>query len=121
MNILFVSVAGVVGVLLRYGATLGAARMLGPGLPWGTLGVNVLGSFAIGAVTVLGLERAALSDDLRIALTVGLLGGFTTFSSFSLESVKMIEGGQWAYALLYISLSVILCLAATAAGMHVVR
>lgn len=121
MNVIYVAIAGAVGVLMRHGVNLAAASALPNGSHWGTLAVNTIGSFAIGVVTVLGFERFALSEGFRVAVSVGLLGGFTTFSSFSLEAVKMIETNQWLHAVAYTLLSVVLCLGATVLGMQVTR
>ena len=107
--------------MLRHFTTLGMGRWLGPSFPYSTLLINVTGSFAIGAITTLGLERAALSETSRIALTVGFLGGFTTFSSFALETVKLAEGGQAWFAIINIIASVVLCVGAAAFGIFIAR
>ena len=95
---LLIGLASAAGGLLRYGATLAAARLLGPQFPWGTLAVNALGCLLIGLVNQLGIEARVLPDAVRLPVTVGLLGGFTTFSSFGWESLRLLEAGRWAAA-----------------------
>ena len=103
---------GAIGSALRYGL---AVWMQGWGLPggfpWWTLTANVLGSFAIGLVMA-GFQNTQLSDNARLFLAVGILGGFTTFSSFSYETLVMIQQNRWDKALLYVSGSVVLGLLA---------
>ena len=91
---LLVAAGGAVGSVLRFGATLLAIRHLGFGFPWGTLAVNVTGSLAIGIVAALGVD-----GPWRLFLIPGLLGGFTTFSAFSLEAVLLWQRGWWLAAL----------------------
>jgi CrcB protein len=90
-------------------------------LPLGTLTCNVGGSLLMGVLFVLVLEKARLSPELRPLLMVGFLGAFTTFSTFALESVVMLQEGHVMSALIYVSLSVILCLAALYVGMSLTR
>lgn len=113
-----VLVGSALGGLARYWMGLGAAALLGPRLPWGTLAINVLGSF------VIGLYGAATAADGRFAgafwarplVMVGLCGGFTTFSSFSLQTVELLHAGELGWAAAYVLGSVALCLLATWAG-----
>ena len=114
MNPVFqVALGGALGASARHGVNLGAARLLGPGFPWATLGVNVAGSFLI------GLLVAALGRDSAWApfLLTGLLGGFTTFSAFSLDAVALLQKGQGGAAAAYVLASVLLSLAALVAGL----
>ena len=101
-----------VGGLLRYWVSTSMYSLLGRGFPYGTLIVNVSGSFVMGCLFVLLLERASsLGCELRALLLVGFLGGYTTFSSFSIETVSLIESGEWIHAGLNALLSVVLCVA----------
>ncbi|MBB1491083.1 MULTISPECIES: fluoride efflux transporter CrcB [unclassified Paracoccus (in: a-proteobacteria)] len=112
-----VALGGALGATARHGVNLGAARLLGPAFPWATLGVNVAGSF------LMGLVVAALGRDGAWAplLLTGMLGGFTTFSAFSLDAVTLWQKGQGGMAALYVGVSVLLSLAALVAGLSMGR
>jgi len=114
---LFIATGGAIGALLRFWLSTGMHALLGRGFPYGTLAVNVLGSLAIGWVYVMLIERMSAGPELRSLLLVGLLGAFTTFSTFSIETLNLIESGEQLKALTNILLSVSLCLAACWAGM----
>jgi len=118
---LIVAAGGAVGAFGRYYVGVAAAALLGMGFPWGTLAVNVLGCFAAGVL----VEGMALAwhgtPELRGFLIVGILGGFTTFSAFSIETMLMIERGAWGQAGLYALGSAVLTVAAIAAGLHLTR
>jgi fluoride exporter len=117
MQALLVAAGGAVGALARYGVTLAAARWFGAGFPWGTLVVNVAGGLAMGLLIArVGPDQEAL----RLALGVGVLGGFTTFSAFSLETVRLMEH-QPGLAMLYVAASVILSVGACWAGLSLGR
>ena len=109
----WVALGGALGSMARYAVSLGTARWLGVGFPWGTLFVNVAGSFAIGllAALVAADGRPLLGADARAFLLVGVLGGFTTFSSFSLETLELARSGAHGAAALNVALSLVLCLA----------
>ncbi len=111
-----VAIGGAAGAALRYGVSLWALAAFGPGWPWGTLLVNVAGGFAMGALAALAGEDRAL----MALLGVGLLGGFTTFSAFSLETLRMLERGALVSACAYMigtaALAVLACLAGFAAA-----
>lgn len=109
--------AGAAGTLLRAGCTMLADRLLGHAFPWGTLAVNVVGSFAFGAIYALARSRDGLTSQQEVILLVGLLGGFTTYSSFAFQSVEMLTHGRVAAALGYISLTNVAALAAVWAGL----
>jgi CrcB protein len=113
MTYLWVALGGAFGSVARYMVSLGAARWLGATFPWGTLLVNVGGSFAIGllAALVTADGRPALGTDARAFLMIGILGGFTTFSSFSLETLNLARAGSLGVAAANVGLSVVLCLA----------
>ena len=112
MNYILIFLAGGLGSLLRYaiGGVLPSSFF-----PWTTVGINVLGSFSIGLFGGLG-ARMGWSDNLQLALTVGLCGGFTTFSTFSKEALSLAAAGRWGAFSLYVIGSVVLGLAATAVG-----
>ena len=114
--------AGIGGVL-RHGVNLAALRIVGPGFPWGTLAVNAVGSFAMGALAGwLALKAGAgWSQPVRLFLATGILGGFTTFSAFSLDAVLLWERGQGGAAAAYVAGSVVLSLIALAGGLTLVR
>jgi fluoride exporter len=119
-----VFLGGGLGALGRWGVGLVAVRWLGPSWPWGTIMVNVLGGFAMGLLMSHLIKAGNLgqpSDNWRLFLGTGILGGFTTFSAFSLETAKMIEAGHWQQAGLYSLLSVGLCVLAVFAGMALGR
>jgi len=97
---LLVMLGGALGSLLRYALGAWVQGFLGPGFPWSTLLVNALGSLLIGAVVRLSLE-GALSGEARLFLAVGVLGGFTTFSSFSYETLALVQDGEVLLALAY--------------------
>ncbi len=108
---------GAVGALLRFWVSTWIYARLGRDFPWGTLVVNVAGSLLMGMLYVLLIERLSVPPVWRAALLVGLLGAFTTFSTFSIETLNLIEGGALLKALMNISLSVILCLFGAWLGM----
>ncbi len=118
LNWLWVAGGGAIGSALRYGLVLGVHRWLGGGWFFGTLAVNLIGSFAIGWASRLFLSGEFLGAGGRLFLIVGLLGGFTTFSAFSLETLQLLQEGSWRLAALYVALSVAGCLLAVWAGFH---
>ena len=116
MQAMAIAAGGAVGALLRYWVSTGTYALFGRAFPYGTLVVNVAGSLLLGVLYVLLIERLAHSAELRAFLLVGLLGAFTTFSTFSLETFNLLEEGEPFKAVLNVVLSVTLCLAATWAG-----
>ena len=112
-----------IGGALRHGVNLGCARLLGTGFPWGTLTVNVAGSFVMGALAAWLAFKAGAgwSQPLRLFLTTGILGGFTTFSAFSLDAVLLWERGEIGLGAGYAVGSVVLSVGALAAGLALVR
>lgn len=121
MAAILVFVGSGLGGLLRYGLSMVAVRWLGAGFPWGTLFINIAGSFAIGAVAELWTQRPGLPWLGRLFLTTGIMGGFTTFSAFSLETVLLWQRGEFLAAILYVSASLILSIAALAGGLALMR
>jgi CrcB protein len=111
---------GGLGALARYGVGLAASRAFGPDLPWGTLACNVLGGLAMGALAA-ALLAGGGSENLRLFAGVGLLGGFTTFSAFSLETAAMLQRGDLALAGGYALASVVGSVLALFAGMALMR
>ncbi len=109
------------GGAFRLGINELAARLLGIEFPFGTLIINVLGAFIMGLLTEYFAFRGGMSQEMRLFLTTGLLGGFTTFSTFALESVMLWERGQQIPAIAYIALSVFLSIAALMGGLAIVR
>jgi CrcB protein len=120
-RLLLIALGGAVGAVLRYGVSTGVYRWLGQGFPYGTVVVNVTGSLAMGILYVLFLERGDLSAEWRAAVLVGLLGAFTTFSTFSIETVSLFESREHGRAIANIVLSVWLCLMATWMGVSISR
>ena len=118
--ILGIALGGAAGSLCRYGLDRVVRRAVGgtPDFPWGTLVVNVLGCFAIGAVAGFEIRIAPLPYAVRLALVVGLLGGFTTFSSFGLETLRLLQAGDTARALAYVAASNLAGVLAVAMGLH---
>ena len=116
MQILYLAIAGALGAISRFLLSGAAYRLLGSGFPYGTLCVNIIGSFLIGLVMQIGLNTDIIPQSLRTVITVGFLGAFTTFSTFSFETLNYIQDGVWGMALLNIAVNVIVCLLAVFAG-----
>jgi fluoride exporter len=109
MTVLWVALMGAVGSVARYGAGLLGARLFG-GIPAGTFAVNLIGSAAIGFVMSAFAARGALESPARVALTAGLLGGFTTYSAFCYETWVYVERGAYLAAATYIAVTLLACL-----------
>ncbi|MEA3535115.1 fluoride efflux transporter CrcB [Rhizobium sp. CC-YZS058] len=121
LNIALVAAGGAIGSVLRYLVGLAAARSLGPVFPFGTLTVNLVGGFLIGLVAGVFAIRAEAPQELRVFLITGCLGGFTTFSAFSLDVVTLLERGDSGLAALYLLVSVGFSIAAVFAGLALMR
>ena len=117
----YIAVGSALGGMGRYLLGGLVQRLLGAGFPSGTLVVNVTGSFLLGLFLRFGLETTTLTPELRAFLTIGFCGGYTTFSTFSYETVALLEDGEWARAGLYLVASVFLSLAAMALGLAAAR
>lgn len=120
-HLVWIGIAGAAGAVLRFVTTQGVMVVLGPQFPYGTLVVNVLGSLLIGALFVLFWERSVAGDALRLTLMVGLLGSFTTFSAFSLDTWILMQHGAWIKAAGNVLANVFLCLLATGLGIMAAR
>ena len=116
-DVLLVGAGGFIGAASRYGVLVGVSRLLGqPTFPWGVLAANVLGSLLIGVLVGLAETRQVFSAETRLFLFIGVLGGFTTFSSVSNDTFSLMRNAEYASAAANIALSVALGLAAVAAG-----
>lgn len=116
-NLIAIAVGGAFGALSRYGASQWVYSMLGRSFPFGTLVVNVAGSFVMGFLAVLLIERLVAGPELRAFLMIGFLGSFTTFSTFSLETVNLISSGEVIKAGVNMLISVFVCVTACWFGM----
>ena len=119
--LLAVALGGALGSLLRYFTASTIQSAAWPGFPWGIFIVNITGGFAMGIITELAALKLHMTPEIRAFLTVGVLGGYTTFSTFSLDSMLLIERGQYMNAVLYVSGSAILSILALFAGLWLVR
>ena len=107
---LAIAVGGASGAVLRHAVSTGMYSWLGMGFPWGTLMVNVLGSLALGAVVEAGASTLKLTPELRALIATGLLGAFTTFSTFALDAANLFDRQAMISGILYVGLSVSLCI-----------
>lgn len=121
MPYLIIFLGAGIGGALRHAVNAAAERAFGNGFPVGTMIVNILGSFAMGLLAGYFLVRTGVSQDLRLFLTTGVLGGFTTFSAFSLESALLVERHQYGLAAFYVGGSVIAGIAALFLGLALFR
>jgi CrcB protein len=117
-SVVVLGIAGAVGTLMRAGCTTAAERLFGPGFPWGTLTVNVVGSLAFGAIVSAARSRGLVPAGWETPLLVGLLGGFTTFSTFAFQAIVMLEAGRVGPALAYMVVTNMAALAAVWAGLR---
>ncbi len=120
-QVLAIGIGGAIGSVLRYWLSAWVHSLAGRGFPYGTLVVNVLGCLAMGFLFVLLVERLGDNPVLRAGLLIGVLGGFTTFSSFSIETFSLIEQGAWIGAGVNAVTSVVACVGATWIGVIVAR
>jgi CrcB protein len=120
-TLLAVAAGGAIGAGARHLFNVQMLRLFGPSFPWGTFGVNILGSLLMGLLVGLFALKLDLSSEVRSFLTTGILGGFTTFSAFSLDAVNMLERGDIELAFAYMGGSVVLSVAALALGLFIMR
>ena len=119
--VLAVAAGGALGSVARYMVGIGSTKLFGLAFPWGTLTINIVGSFLIGVFVELFALKWDLPQEARVFLTVGICGGFTTFSAFSLDAYVLIERGEWWLATGYVVGSVLLSIGALVAALHLVR
>jgi CrcB protein len=115
-KLLLVCAGGAIGSGARYLVGTWVAATWGTGFPWGTLTINATGSFLISLVMFLGLEVGMIGPELRLLLAVGVLGGFTTYSSFNYETLALAQRGQWGLAAAYVSATLLVAWVAGVAG-----
>lgn len=121
MNMVLLAAAGgALGSSARYLVNVGAGRLLGMGFPWGTMTVNIVGCFIMGVLVGWGAMRG-LTNEARVFLATGILGGFTTFSAFSADFAALVERKNFGLSALYVTGSVVLSLMAVFAGLYLVR
>ena len=120
-DFLTISIAAILGANLRYVLSRFAAKEFGPIFPYGTLIINVLGSFIVGLFVIWTTERVLVDPRWRLLVVVGFCGSFTTFSSYAFETVSFLEQGQWGLMLANIFSNNLLCLGGALAGMAVAR
>ena len=121
MKIFYLGIFGGLGCISRYLVSGWVYNLFGRAIPYGTLAVNVIGSLLLGLIMEACLRSTLLSPELRIGITVGFMGGFTTFSTFSYETVRLIEEGSLVAAGANILLNVIVCIAAAVIGIYLAR
>ena len=121
MTYLYIALFAIAGAFARYGQTYAVQGLLGRNFPYATLSINVLGSLLMGFLFFATLERATLNPELRTGILTGGLGAYTTFSTFSLESLNLIENGEWIKATTYMCLSVLLSVGAAMIGAYAAR
>lgn len=121
VTILYIAVWGALGCLARYFISGWVYQLLGRNFPYGTFAVNIVGAFLIGLLMELGLRSTLIPQELRIGLTIGFLGGLTTFSTFSYETFRLLEEGEFLIASANVLLSVLVCLMFTWLGIMAAR
>ncbi len=121
VTIIAIALFGALGCLARYLLSGWVYALAGRGFPYGTLAVNVVGAFLIGLIMEFGLRTTLIPQELRVGLTIGFLGGLTTFSSFSYETFRLLEDGEFFTAAVNVLASVLVCLACTWLGIMTAR
>ena len=121
MTFVYLAIFAIIGAFARYGQTILVQNLMGSAFPFGTLSINVLGSFLMGFLFFATLERINISTELRTGILTGGLGAYTTFSTFSLEALSLLENGEMVKAALYVGGSVVLSIAAAIFGAHQLR
>ena len=118
---LLIGVGGAIGAMARYLISSWITQVMGTDFPWGILCVNLAGCLVMGIVTAVGVHLIEISHEMKLFLATGVLGGFTTFSAFSLDTVQLVERGAYLDAVLYVAASVAGSIAAFLAGVMLVR
>jgi fluoride exporter len=121
MTFVYLAIFAIIGAFARYGQNILVQNMVGRAFPFGTLSINVLGSFLMGFLFFATLERINISPELRTGILTGGLGAYTTFSTFSLETLNLIENGEMVKAGLYVGGSVVLSIAGAIFGAYLSR
>lgn len=121
MKIFLIGIGGFIGALARFYTSKWVNMLIGHRIPFGTMTVNVVGSFIMGLLVTLSVERMVVSEDIRMLIGVGFLGAFTTFSTFSVESVYLVEEGSYLPAFIYISGNLLLSIFAAFVGIVLAR
>lgn len=121
MHLIYIGIFGAMGCLARYFVSGWTYALVGRSLPYGTLAVNVVGSFLLGLIMEGSLRGSLLSPELRMGLGVGFMGGFTTFSTFSFETWRLLEEGSFWQAGANILLNVVVCIVCAALGIFLAR
>ena len=109
-KMIYVGIGGCIGAILRYIVTMQSAKMMNSNFPMGTLIVNVVGGFLIGMIAELSISTDLISPNLKLFLTTGIMGGLTTFSTFSLETITLMSDGRYLFGILNVCLNVFLSL-----------
>jgi fluoride exporter len=115
-RLLWICLGGAAGTGARYLLSGWLLRAAGPGFPWGTLAVNVLGSFLLGLIMQVSLTTGLIPPTLRLALTTGVMGGFTTYSTFNYETLQYLQQNDWLAACTNVAATLLVCLAAGVLG-----
>lgn len=118
---LAIAIGGILGCWARYAMTVGVQAIWGRTFPYGTLSINVLGSFLMGFLFFATLEHLAVGPYVRVGILTGFLGGFTTFSTFAMETLLLAEEGDIAKSIVYVALSIVLGIVAAFAGAFLAR
>lgn len=121
LHFLLVGLGGAIGAMARHGVNMASLKLIGPDFPYGTLTANILGSLLIGILAGCFAHFASWTQEMRLLLVVGVLGGFTTFSSFSLDTILLFEKGAPTQAIIYIIASFVVSLSATLGGLWLIR
>ncbi len=121
MQILYIGLFGALGCISRYLVSGWTHAIFGRSLPYGTLAVNVVGSFLLGLIMEGSLRSTLLTPEVRLGITVGFMGGFTTFSTFSFETMRLLEEGSFLHAGANIVLNVVVCILFAALGIYLAR
>jgi CrcB protein len=120
-RLVWISLGGGLGTAARYLLSAWLLGVLGPAFPYGTLAVNVIGSFLLGTIMHVGLQTTLISPTARLVLGTGVMGGFTTYSTFNYETLQYLQEGAWAMASLNVVATLLVCLAAGALGVAFAR